>query len=155
MVLYQWSARKIRPIVLLYVAAVFGVMMAVSYFLIHSLASVKALALGAIAFIVPLIPSVMSKNEYRLTASGLDKRPLKRKDPQDFKEVFRWDQLSHVVPISHGFKYYKPVDGSHRVRRFWKTHISDSYSGEFHAEAADRDEVLRILASRGIPTSRP
>ena len=154
-VLHQWSARRLQPIIVFYVAAVFAVMMAVSYFLLHSLTAVKALALGAVGFIVPLLPGLIGKAEYRLTDSGLEKRPLNRKDPKDFKDVFRWDRLSHVVPMKHGFKYYRLIDDSNPFRRFWKAHISDAYSGEFHIEVKDRDEVLNILARHGIPTSRP
>jgi len=43
-VLYHWSARKLQPVILVYVAAVFGVLMAGSYFLLHSPTAVKALA---------------------------------------------------------------------------------------------------------------
>lgn len=154
-VLYQWSARKLQPIIVVYVAAVFAAMMAVAYFLVHSLAAVKALMLGAIAFIVPLFPGLINKVEYRLTESGLEKRSLNKKAPQEFKEVFRWDQLSHVVPMKHGFKYFKPLNDSNPLRRFWKYNVSDAYSGEFHIEAEDRPEVLGIVARYDIPTSRP
>jgi hypothetical protein len=34
-------------------------------------------------------------------------------------------------------------------------HVSDAYFGEFHIEAADRDEIRNILAEHGIPRSRP
>ena len=154
-VLYQWSARKLHPITIFYVAAVFVAMMAVSYFLFHSLTGVKALALGAFGFIVPLFPGVINKVEYRLTESGLDKRPLKPKAPQDFEEVFGWDQLSHIVPMKNGFKYYRSLDDSNPLQRFWKTHISDAYSGEFHIETENLDEIRGILARHGIPISRP
>ena len=154
-VLYRWSARKLHPIIVFYVAAVFVAMMAVSYFLFNSLTGVKALALGAVGFIVPLFPGVINKVEYRLTESGLEKRPLNPKVPQDFEEVFRWDQLNHVVPMKYGFKYYRPLNDSNPVRCFWKTYISDAYSGEFHIEAEDRDKVRSILARHGIPMSRP
>jgi hypothetical protein len=153
-VLYHWSARKLQPIIVVYVAAVFAAMMAVAYFLAHSQVAVKALMLGAVGFIVPLFPGLINKVEYRLTESGLEKRPLNLKAPQEFKEVFRWDQLSHVVPMKYGFKYYKPLTDWNPLRRFWKTHVSDAYSGEFHIEAEDRAEVLSIMARHDIPTSR-
>jgi hypothetical protein len=105
--------------------------------------------------LLPLLASMVSKFEYRLTESGLDKRPLKRKSPRDFKDVFRWQQLSYVVPAKYGFKYYRPIDDSNPFRRFWKAHISDAYSGEFHVEVKDRDDVLSTLARLGIRTSAP
>ena len=154
-VLYHWSARKLQPIIVVYVAAVFAAMMAVAYFLVHSQTAVKALMLAAVGFIVPLFPGLINKVEYRLTESGLEKRPLNRKAPKEFKEVFRWDQLSHVVSMKYGFKYYKPLNDSNPLRRFWKTHVSDAFSGEFHIEAEDRAEVLGIMVRHDIPTSRP
>lgn len=155
MVPYQWSARKLQPIVVAYVAAVFVAMMAVSHFMLHSATGVKALALGAVGFILPLVPAVLGRVEYRLNDAGLEKRPLNEKKPRDFEEVFRWDQLSHVTPMRNGFKYFKPVGDVSPLRRFWKTHVSDAYSGEFHVEAEDRDEVLGILDEYCVPTARP
>lgn len=154
-VLYQWSARRLQPIILVYVGGVFLAMMAFSHFLAHSPTAVKALALGAIGFIGPLVPGVLGKTEYRLTEAGLQTRPLNTKAPKDYKEVFLWPQLSHVVPMKYGFKYYKPVGDSSWLGRFWKNHVSDAYSGEFHIEVADRDVVLGIMVRQGIPTSRP
>lgn len=154
-VLHQWSARKLQPIIVFYVAAIFAALMAVSYFLFHSQTGVKALAVGGIAFILPLFPGLVNKVEYRLTESGLEKRSPHSKVQQDFEEVFRWDQLSHVVPMKYGFKYYKPLNDSNPLRCFWKTYFSDAYSGEFHIEAGDKDEVLRILVEHDIPTLRP
>jgi hypothetical protein len=154
-VLYQWSARKLRPIILVYVAIVFVSMMAVSYFLLHSTTAVKALAIAAIGFIVPMFPAVANRAQYRFTETGLETRPVNRKAKQDFKEVFLWDELSHVVPIKRGFKYYKSVNESSPIRRLWKSHFSDTCSGEFHVESENHAEVLSILADQNIPTSRP
>jgi hypothetical protein len=152
-VLYQWSARKMQPVIIVYVAAVFAGMIVVSHFLLHSPTGVKALALASIGFIVPLVPGVLSRTEYRLTDTGLEKRPLDEKKPKEYQEVFRWDNLSHVVPVKHGFKYFLPLGATTPLRRFWKYNVSDAYSGEFHIEAKDRDEISAILASRDIPTS--
>lgn len=153
-VLHHWSARKLHPIIVVYVAAVFLACMAVSYFLVHSMTAVKALAIAAVAAVFPLFPSVINKVEYQLTESGLEKRPLNRRTPQEFKSVFLWDQLSHVIPMKHGFKFYKPMNDSNPFRRFWKAHISDAFSGEFHVEVGDRDKVLSIMEHHGIPTSK-
>jgi hypothetical protein len=71
---------------------------------------IAAQARPTIASIVPLVPGVTSKVEYRLTPAGLEQRPLNRNPQQEFKEVFGWQQLSHVVPVRNGFKYFKRVD---------------------------------------------
>ena len=154
-VLYRWSARRMQPVIILYVALIFVGMIAVSHFLVRSPTAVKALALAAIGFIVPLFPGVMSRTEYRLTETGLDKRPLDDKKPKEFQEVFRWDRLSHVVPVKYGFKYYLKLGAVSRLQRFWKYQVSDAHSGEFHIEATDRDEILAVLARFDVPASRP
>ena len=41
-ILYQWSARKLQPVVLVYVALIFTAMTAVAHFLLHSPTAVKA-----------------------------------------------------------------------------------------------------------------
>ena len=79
--LHEWSARKLQPIILVYVAGVFIAMMAVAQFAVHSPAAVKALALAAIGSFVALLPGVAGKVEYRLTRAGLEQRPLGRNAP--------------------------------------------------------------------------
>ena len=152
-ILHQWSARKIHPMVMVYVVAVFLVFMAVSRFVFHSPAAVKALALAAFGAVVAMIPSALGRLEYRFTPSGLERRPVDRKEPRDFEEVFRWQELSHTIPLKHGFKYYLRMEDAGPMRRFWRTHISDEYSGEFHVETDDRDTVAEILASQESPAS--
>jgi len=149
-VVYQWSARKLQPIVLLYVAAVFAAMMALAYFVVHSMTAVKALAMTAVAAIVPLVPTVLMRVEYRLTERALDRRPLDKEKPRAYEEVFRLDQLSHIVPLRHGFKFYRPVTDTNPLRRFWKAHVSDEFSGEVHVEKADRERVFESLGRQGI-----
>ena len=153
-VLCHWSARKMQPIVLLYVAAVFVAFMVLSYFVFHSMTAVKALAMTAVGSVVALVPGVTSQVEYRLTDLELERRPLNKKDPKEFESVFQMDQLSHVVPMRHGFKFYLPLSESSPVRRFWKAHVSDAYSGEVHVETSDREKVLDLLAQHGIPCRR-
>ncbi len=148
--LYQWSARKLHPIVLLYVAVVIVAMMALAYFAFHSMTAVKALAMTAVAAIVPLVPTVLMRVEYRLTESALDHRPVNREKPTTFEELFRLDRLSHIVPMRCGFKFYKHLEEPNSLRRFWKTHFSDDFSGEVHVEKADRERVFESLARRGI-----
>ena len=150
-VLHHWSARKLQPIVLLYTAAVFVAMMAVAHFGLHSVTAVKALALGTIGFCVPLVPMILSRMEYRLTEGGLERRPFDEKEPKEFKSIFQFDQLSHIVPMRFSFKFYRHFDETNPIRRFWKTHVSDAYSGEVLVEKADQNRVLEILAEQGIP----
>ena len=154
-VLHQWSARKLHPIIVFYVFAIFAVLIAISYFVVHSMPAVKGLAIAALGSIVPLLPGVINKTEYQLTESGLEKRLLDRKKPREFKDVFRWENLSHVVPIKHGFKFFNPINETNPIRRFWKTHISDSHSGEFRVETEDRETVLDILNKRDVPLTKP
>ncbi len=149
-VLFTWSARKIQPIVLLYVAAVFVATMALAYFVAHSMTAVKALAMTAVVAIVPLVPTVLMRVEYRLTERTIDRRPVDKEKPKNFEEVVRLDQLSHIVPVKHGFKFYKHLEEPSPLRRFWKLHVSDQYSGEVHMELADQERVLEALSQQGI-----
>lgn len=150
-VLVHWSARKMPPIIALYVAAVFLAMMLVSYFVLHSGAAVKALAIAAVGSIVAVIPGLFSRVDYRLNERGLEKRASNTKEPGSFENVFQLDQLSHVVPMRHGFKYYRFLDEANAFRRFWKLHVSDEFSGEVHVERTDQRRVLEILNEHGIP----
>lgn len=149
-VLHRWSARKMRPVVLLYVAAVFGGLATVSYVALDSMTGVKALVLASVGYIVPLVPMVLSRIEFRLSDRGLDRRPLGKQKPRDFERVFRWHELSHIVPRRFGFKYFKTLDESNPLRRFAKLHFSDAYAGEVQVERADRDRVLAVLSDRGV-----
>jgi hypothetical protein len=155
LVLDQWAARKIQPITVLHVALVFVGCMALAYFVFHSMTGVRALALAAVGFILPLVAGLSSRVEYRLTETGLEQRPLQSKKLQSFQDAFRWDQLDHVVPKKHGIKFYKILNEPKPLRRFWKAHVSDAYSGEIHVETEDRERVLRIVTDHGIPTSKP
>ncbi|MBN1551396.1 hypothetical protein JW979_08005 [bacterium] len=154
-ILITWSARKMQPIIIFYVALVFLGFMAAAHFIFHSMTGVKALAIGAVGYIVPLFASMMSKTEYQVTTSGLNSRPLNTKNPREFKNVFQWEQLSHIKPIQHGFKYYKQIIVSGAFRRFWKTCISDAFSGEVHVESKDRAAIMNILKERKIPLMKP
>jgi hypothetical protein len=149
-VVIEWTARKVRPVVLLYVAAVFVGFIGIAHFVIHSPAAVKALLLGSVGAIVPLVPTVLARLEFRLAAQKLERRPKTENEPKDFEKVFAIDELSHIVPTRHGFRFYKPVGSVGPLRRFWRLHLSDRYSGEVQVESADREHVLDALLELGV-----
>lgn len=149
-VLHQWSARKMQPIVLFYVAAVFVVFIAASFFVFHSMTAVNALALTAVAAIVPLVPSVLQRVEYRLTDRAIARRPFGAEPPREFESLVRLDELSRIVPMAHGFKFYKSLDERNPLRRFWCLYVSDAFSGEVHGEKVERERVFDVLGGRGI-----
>jgi len=150
-VLCNWSARKVPPIVILYVAGVFAGFILIAFFVLHSMTAVKALAMTAVGALVPLVPTVLQMVEYRLNGQEVESRPLNKNDPKPYERLFRLNQLSHIVPTKRGFKYYRPLKEKNPLRRFWKLHISDGFSGEVHVERADLAQVLDTLAQQGIP----
>jgi len=129
---------------------VFGLMMALAHFVVHSPEAVKALAIASVAAIVPLMPIILSRMEYRLNARSLEQRPVRVQQPAEFETLFELDQLDHVQPSSHGFKFFKPLGEGTGARRFFRRHLSDSYSGEVHVEKQDLDTVLGLLAQHGV-----
>lgn len=146
----SWSARKVQPIVLLWVAMVFLGFIGVSYFVLHSMTAVKALAITAVGVLVPLVPTVLQRVEYRFSEREIERRPLTEEEPKPYESVVQLDQLSHIVPLRHGFKYFKPLDEQNPLKRFWKLHVSDAFSGEVHVERADLPQVLDTLAQQGV-----
>lgn len=146
--IYRWTARRLQPVVLLYVALVFTGFIALAFFALHSMTGVKALALGAVAYLVPLVPAALARIEYRVTGRGLERRSLSGKKPGAFRDVFRWDQLDRVNPGKRGFKFTKTLDERRPLRRLWKAHLSDAFSGEVHVEAGDRERVMQIVQER-------
>lgn len=148
-----WEVRPVRPVMAFYVAAVFLAFMALAYFVFHSLDAVKALFLAAVGGIVSLVPSMVTRIEYSLTEEGLGKRRLTRKKAAGFKRVFSWGELSHVVPTSSGFRYYKRIAARNPLERFFRFHVLSGYSGEIRAEGDDRTRVLARVKAEGVPTS--
>jgi len=140
-VLDRWSSRKVPPVVVIYVVGVFAAFIALSIFVFHSLDAVKALLIAAVGAVFATIPGVMEKVEYRMTEVGIEKRASGKKEPGSFEELFRWDELDRIVPTKHGFKYYKIMNETKPLRRFWKAHVSDRFSGEVHVEKADLERV--------------
>ena len=152
-ILHHWTARRVQPVVILYVIAVFLGFMALAFFLFHSVDAVKALATTGIGTAFAMLPVVFSRIEYELTETGLRKRPFNPKNPKGFQEVFSWEELDHVVPMTHGFKYFRPVEGNGNFARFWKAHVSGAFSGEFPVEQGDRERVRGLLAEFENPNS--
>lgn len=66
---HTWRARKTRPVIALYVLAVFIGFMALAYFGFHSREAVRALFLAAIGALASLAPGILTGFEYRLTDS--------------------------------------------------------------------------------------
>ena len=87
-ILHEWSARKVQPRVVVYVALVFVVFMALAYFVFDSMTGVKGLALASVGAIVPLIPGVLNRTEYRSTEAGIESRTLDKKNPKEFRKSF-------------------------------------------------------------------
>jgi hypothetical protein len=146
----DWTARRLQPIVLLWVVAVFAVLTALAVFVFQSRTGVKALIVGAVGFLVPLVPQVLSRVDYRLRERVLERRTRRREEPEEFETFIEVDDLSHVVPVRHGFKFYRPIDGPGAFRRFWKRHVSDRYSGEVHVERPDQPRVFAALRELGV-----
>lgn len=144
-VLASWSARKVRPIVVLYVVAVFAAFILLSVVVFHSQEAVKALAMAAVAAVAATVPGVLEKVEYRMTGSGIEKRPVKKNQLTEFKEVFLWDELHHIVMMRHGFKYSKKMVETNPLRRFWKANFSAEFSGEVHVEKQDLERIVGIV----------
>ena len=151
---FTWTARNVRPVVLPYLVAIFAAFMAFAHFVVHSHEAVVALLLAAVGAIVPTVPSILTRREFRLSPSGLIRTPLNEKSPKEPRELFSWEELSHLVPTGSGFKYYKHLEELNPLFRFWKLHVMDRYSGEFQVEEKDRPEVERRFALRGIPMAR-
>ena len=150
-----WKARNIQPVVILYVVGVFVAFMAVAHFVFHSTDGVKALFAAAIGSVVALIPNTLTRTEYRLTGAGLSKRPFQEKKQKPFKEVFAWDELSHMVPTTSGFKFYKRIETQSVFRRFLERHLLAGYSGEIHVEERGRRRVQAIFDRHAIPVAKP
>ena len=146
----HWISRKLRPIILFHVLLVFGAFITVSHFVFHSLGAVKALAVAALAFTVSILPGVLVKIEYRATDAGVEKRSIRSGKPGSYTDAFKWDELSHVVFVKNGFKYFKHMDARGPILRFLYTQFSDKFSGEIHVEPADWGQVKALLAKREV-----
>ncbi len=152
---HSWSARTVRPITAVYVVAVFVCFIGLAHFVFHSADAVRALFVALIGGVVGTVPSILNRVEYRITGAGLEKRPFRTESPREFEDVFAWDELSHLVSTSTGFKFYKRLPDSGPVSRFFKLHFSAGYSGDLHVDPRDRARVRAIIDQKGIPTSKP
>lgn len=152
---HTWSARSLRPAIAGYVAMVFCGFMAMAGFVFHSPGAVKTLFFTMIGSLASLVPSLFMRVEYRLTETGLAKRISSQNEPREFRELFRWDELSHLVPTRSGFKYFKELDETRGVARFFKLHFSGDHSGEFHVEPEDLPEVRSLVEQRTSRLAKP
>ena len=150
----RWSARKLRPSILVHVILIFVSFMAISLFVFHSMTAVRSLALGALALIVALLPQVLGRFEYQADESGVSKRSMGNKDKEDFERIFHWSELTHVSLLKHGFKYFKNLDEKNPVQRFVRMQISDKYSGEIHVEKMDQDRIVELFTDQGVPVQK-
>ena len=66
-----------------YVVVVFAVFAAIAHFIVRSPEAVKALLMAAVGTVAATVPGVMGKIEYRMTASGIERRTLNEKKPAD------------------------------------------------------------------------
>jgi hypothetical protein len=149
----QWQARIMQPtFVLVYLAVVFGALIALAFFVFGSIAGVTSLVVAALGAIVALLPNILTRIEYRLSEEGIEKRRVRQQDPAPFTELFRFPELDYIVPMRHGFKYYKKMDPAPPIREFLNRHFSDKYSGEVHLEKEDRSRILAHLAERNVAT---
>jgi hypothetical protein len=140
-------------VVVLYLLVAFAAFISVSPFNFHSPEAVNALIVAAIGAVAATVASELGKIEHRLTTSGIEKRTADSKNPREFEEAFRWDELSRVVPVKHGFKYSKKMIETKPLRRFWRLHISDRYAGEIQVEGQDLARVLGLVERQGVTVS--
>lgn len=153
-ILDRWTARKVQPVVALYVVIVFAAFIAAAHFVAHSQETLKALVLVALGAVATTVPGMLMKDEYQATTSGIGRRTLNQKKPRQFEEVFLWDRLSRVVALRRGFKYYVEINEPSPFRRFWKAHLSDRFSGEIHVERPDLERILGVVEGQGITISK-
>ena len=146
----HWTARKLHPIILVYVSGIFLVMMAVAYFVVHSVSAVKALALAAVGVVVSVLPELGRRIEYRVIGSVLERRVHRRDRTTDFERVVDLQDLSYAKPVRRGFKYCRRFNEANILRRFWMKHLSDRFSGEVHVETQNLGRVLAQLAEHGV-----
>jgi len=150
-VIDRWQARTMQTtFIVSYIGVVLAVLIPLAIFVFDSIAGIMTLAATAVGAIVPLLPNLRSKIEYRLSEAGLEKRRLRREHPAPFKELFRFPDLDYIVPNRRGFIYYKKMEATTPLRAFINRNLSDNYSGEVHLETADRERVLARLAERGV-----
>ena len=148
-VLY-WSARKMNPKIILYVAIIFFIIIAVIYFTFYSISAIKALTYTALGTIVSLVPGVLSSVEYRLTIQKLEYRPIKKGEEKPYKILFFMNQLSYIVQIESGFKYYLTLNEKKSLRRLYKKYFSDHYSGGVRIEKNDTERIMTYFKTHGI-----
>lgn len=142
---HTWSARTVRPIIVLYVTAVFLGFMVLAWFVFHSTDAAQALAIAAVGSLVGLAPAVLSRVEYRLTDTGLEKRLDRPGQAREFEEVFAWTELRELSPTRSGFRFHKEVAAASALARLARRHLSAGHSGDLRVEEADRARVSALI----------
>lgn len=145
-----WSARKMPPIVIVYVVLIFITFMAISYWGLHSTTAAKTLAFTAIGSIVPLMPLAFARIEYQLTKQKLESRSYIKKATKPYAVLFKVDQVNYIVRTGSGFKYYLKFEEKNGFKRFVKKHVSDKYGGEVKIEKPDVEKILAEFKKYGI-----
>jgi hypothetical protein len=148
-VLHAWSARRIAPVMAVYVTGIFLGFMALAWFVFHSRDAVTALVTALLGSLATLGAGIVSRIDYRITETGLEKRPRIAQRSGEYREVFRWEELEEVVPTRRGFRFAKRMDEPHPLRRFWRRSIVEGNAGEVHCEGPERTRVLDLVARHG------
>ncbi len=146
-----WSARTVRPIITLYVMAVFAAFMVLAWFVFRSADAVQALAIAAVGSLVGITPALLSRVEYRLTETGLEKRPLRPGQARKFEEVFAWAELQELSPTRSGFQFHKQVPAANPLMRLARRQLAAGHSGEVRVEEADRERVTALIRRHWPP----
>jgi len=153
-ILHGWTARKLPAWIPVCVVAIFLGFMAFAWFGIHSRHAVRALAMSMFGVVVPLLPAVLVRVEYRLTGAGLERRMPAGGAKSAFRPVFRWDELEGVRAGRSGFGYRlnrgagdAPADPPSRRR-------AAGSAGEIPVPADQREAVHGVFAAMGIAIVR-
>jgi hypothetical protein len=149
-IICHWNARKLKPIILIYVSLIFISLIIVSYFVLHSTLTVKALSITAIGTIIPLFFGVITRIKYRLTKHSLEYQSIFKNKSSSFKTVFKLDQQINIKLTRNGFKFYHTLTKSNPLKRFWKTYILAGFSGEVYIEKVDVNRVFDALKKCGV-----
>lgn len=147
---WHWTARKMSPRVILYVAIVFIAFIVLAYWGFHSLTAVKTLVFTALAYILSVLPMVFGRVEYQLSTHKLESRQIKKQGSTPYKTLFKLEKVSHLVKSSDSLKYYLNFEEPNQFYRFFKKHFSDRYSGEIKVAPKDSAQIIAAFKGLGV-----